>query len=375
MCRGLAAARRCLPVLFAAAAVLLGLGGTGYAEIALTDISGHKIVLPRPANRILITDGRFLMALALIDPDPVGRLVAWPHDIDHIGPETFDSFRRKFPAIDRLLRVAGSAQTQSVEQIIGAAPDLAVFPLAAHLSSEERDKIEAAGIPVLTIDFFVHPLANLAPSLRLLGQASGRQDQAERFIAFRQSRMEAIAGKLSAVADKPRPGVFLEPHAGLVEECCTSPGNGNIGDYIDFAGGENIGRAVIPSAAGKLSLEYVINRHPQVYIATGGPYMEKRGGVVLGPGYSAERAKASLAGVITRSGFDSLPAIRTGRVWGLSHQLLNSPLDILALEVLAKAIHPELFSDIDVAATRQTIVDKFLPVPLDGTYWTSLQTP
>ena len=57
---------------------------------------------------------------------------------------------------------------------------------------------------------------------------------------------------------------------------------------------------------------------------------------------------------------------------GLSHQLINSPIDIVATEVLAKWIQPELFADLDPRATLDTINKDFLAVPYRGDYWTDL---
>lgn len=366
--------RRILPLLLIGASVLLPASGPSAAQppIRMTDLSGHEIVLEAPARRILIADGRFLIALALIHPDPGSLLSAWPHDIDRIGPDGYEQLRQRSPELASLPRTAASAANQSVEQILAVKPDLAVFPLESRLSAEERERIEAAGIPVLTIDFFTHPLAHVGPSLRLLGQATGRAGRAEAFIAFRQAHLDLMAKRLEGLADQDRPTVFLEPHAGISEECCTSPGNGNIGDYIGLAGGDNIGRAVIPTAAGRLNLEYVITRAPSVYIATGGPYMERRGGVVLGPGFTPEQARESLIRAVGRRGFGELPAVRAKRAYGLSHQLLNSPLDILAAEMLAKAIHPERFADLDPGRTLETINRDFLAFTLRGVYWTSL---
>ena len=131
-------------------------------------------------------------------------------------------------------KVASSAGTLSVEQVLAAKPDLAVFSLGSQPSEEERAKIEAAGIPVVVIDFFVHPLRNLESSLRLLGEATGREEQAEAFLAFRRERLDAIAAEVKALGDAPRPRVFLEPHAGMTADCCNSPGRGNVGEIIDF---------------------------------------------------------------------------------------------------------------------------------------------
>ncbi|WP_142848370.1 hypothetical protein [Telmatospirillum sp. J64-1] len=64
--------------------------------------------------------------------------------------------------------------------------------------------------------------------------------------------------------------------------------------------------------------------------------------------------------------------MQDGRVHALWHNFYNSPMNLLAIEALATWIHPELFSDIDPAATLAEINERFLPVPFQGTYWSSL---
>jgi iron complex transport system substrate-binding protein len=76
-----------------------------------------------------------------------------------------------------------------------------------------------------------------------------------------------------------------------------------------------------------------------------------------------------MAKLLDRPGFAAIPAVTTGAVHGLSQQIFNSPLDLLALELIAKWTHPKLFQDIDVEATRRTL-NGFMAVPLTGTYWT-----
>ncbi|MFT0860707.1 ABC transporter substrate-binding protein [Ancylobacter sp. G4_0304] len=355
------------------AALMLCLMPAGaQAQVALTDVTGHEVVLEKPASRLLIDDGRFLIALSLIHPDPVSVLAAWPRDINRIGKQTFEDYRAKFPAIDQLAKVASSAGALSVEQVVAAKPDLAVFSLGSQPSDEERARIEAAGIPVVVIDFFTHPLTNVEPSLTLLGKATGREAQAGDFLAFRRSQLDAIKAKVAGLPAEKRPRVFLEPHAAMTADCCNSPGRGNVGDIIESVGGTNIGAAVIPRAFGKLNLEYIIAQDPQVYIATGGSHMEGTAGLLVGPEYSSERARQTLEGVVSRPGFSGFDAVREGRVHGLSHQLLNSPLDVLTVGLLAKWVHPELFADLDVEATQRALNERFLAVPVKGPNWIDL---
>lgn len=339
--------------------------------VTFRDITGREVSLNRPAQRIAIDDGRYLIALSLLLPDPVTVLAGWPHDVNRIGDQTYERYIAKFPGLARVARVSSSAGDFSLEQTLAARPDVAVFSLGQGPTPEQVRLIERSGIKVVFIDFFTRPFENLEPSLEILGKIVGRSDRADAFLALRRGRMTRIAETLKS--NPGRPTVFLEAHAGISADCCNSPGRGNIGDYIDFTGGRNIGADILPGATGRLSLEYVLSRDPDVYIATGGPHLERTGGLVVGPGYSEARARAALATMAGRRGISQLSAVRGGRVHGLSHQLLNSPLDILAVEALAKWIHPDLFGDLDPEATMAEINQNFLAVPLEGTHWVDLR--
>lgn len=341
-------------------------------RIAFRDVSGRDVVLDGPARRIAIDDGRYLIALSLLLPDPVSVLAGWPHDVNRIGDQTYERYVAKFPAIARIARVSSSAGDFSLEQTLAARPEVAIFSLGQGPTPDQVQRIERAGIKVVFIDFFTRPFENLEPSLEILGRVVGQAGRANAFIEFRQSRMTRIAETLRT-SSGTAPTVFFEAHAGISADCCNSPGRGNIGDYITFAGGRNIGADVLPGAIGKLSLEYILSRDPTVYIATGGPHLERTGGLVIGPGYTEARARAALTSMTGRRGIAQLTAVRRGRVHGLSHQLLNSPLDILAVEALAKWIRPELFADLSPEATMAEINERFLAVPLEGAHWVDLR--
>lgn len=341
-------------------------------EEQLVDIRGRAVTVDHIAHRIAIDDSRFLVALGLIHPDPVSLVAAWPHDINRLGPETYEQLLHQSPELADLPRIASSAGAFDMESLLAAKPDAAVLSLESGVTDAQVAQIEAAGIPVVRVDFFVKPLENLDKSLSLLGRLTGLDAEARDFLAFRAERMGTIAERVAALPDEDRPTVFLEAHAGISKDCCNSPGRGNVGDYIDFVGGHNIGSDIISQSFGKLNLEYVISRDPDVYIATGGPHLEKAEGLVLGTGYDEAQARASLAKVAARKGISGLSAVTRGRVHGFSHQMINSPLDVVAIETFAKWIHPELFSDLDPGATLAEINQRFLSVPYEGVYWVDL---
>lgn len=343
------------------------------ASVPLTDARGRPINIAGPVQRIAIDDSRYLVALGLIHPDPVSLLAAWPQDINRLGDDTYKQFLAKSPQLANLPKVASSAGSFDVESLLAAAPDVALLSLESGITDAQIQQLETAGIPVVIVDFFVKPFDNLERSLLILGKLTGREEQARAFTAFRAERMKRIADRIAALSATDRPMVFLEAHAGMNADCCNSPGRGNIGDYLTFVGGHNIGADVISQSFGKLNLEYVISRDPDVYIATGGPHLAKAGGLVLGAGYSEEQALASLKKVVSRQGIAGLSAIRTGRTHGFSHQLINSPLDIVAIEAFAKWVHPDLFQDVDPADTLARINRQFLAVPYEGVYWIDLR--
>ena len=353
------------------AALVVPVGVAGAAE--LTDLNGRKVSVPDQVLKISIDDGRFLVALSLIQPDPVQWLAAWPRDVHRIGGATYAQFLAKFPALRSVPQVASSAGSFNLEAVLSAAPDVAVVSVGSGPTEAQTAQLKAAGIPVVFIDFFDNPFKNQEPSLRILGQLTGGQARAEAFIAWRRAHVDSIAQRVARLAPNARPTVFLEAHAGMTGDCCNSPGKGNMGEYIDFVGGHNIGADVLKAPTGKLNIEYVMSRDPQVYIATGGAHLEKAGGLVLGAGYDAARARASLAAVAQRQGIATLSAVKTGRTFGLAHQLINSPIDIVAIEAFATWIHPELFKDVDPAKTLAEINSRFLAVPYQGAGWTSLK--
>ena len=342
------------------------------AAAGITDVRGRQVRINGPVSQIAIDDARYLVALGLIHPDPGSLLVAWPQDVNRLGEETYQQFLAKSPGLADLPKVASSAGNFDLESLLAAKPQLALLSLESGITDAQIAQLEQAGITVAIVDFFVQPLQNLERSLLLLGEVTGRQEQAQAFVQFRRERMDRIAQAVATLPATDRPTVFLEAHAGMGGDCCNSPGRGNIGDYLSFVGGHNIGADVIEQSFGKLNLEYVISRDPAVYIGTGGPHLAKANGLVLGASVSPDQARAALARVTARPGIAGLTAVRDGNAHGFSHQLINSPLDIVAIETFARWLHPDLFADLDPAATLDTINRRFLAVPYRGTFWVDL---
>jgi iron complex transport system substrate-binding protein len=345
--------------------------------IVIKDIVGRTVTIERPVKRVLLGEGRQLLALSLIHPDPVSVLAGWPADLVHQDATTYGRYRDRFPGIEKVPFVGqGTADTFSIEQALAVEPDVAIFSGGygpSPKSTDVIDRLEKAGIPVVFIDFMAKPFDDTAPSLAILGQVLGREQEAQSYIAFYKAHMERIAGRLAEAKPKP-PTVFMHAHAGL-GACCNSPANVTIGAFIGAAGGHNIAADILKTPVGQVNLEYILSRDPDIYVGTGGVHLADKSGLVLGPGIEERVSRATLAGVVGRPGLADLTSVRNGRAYGLWHIFNNNPANFLAVEVLAKWFHPELFADVDPDASLRELNETFLPVPMQGTYWIALERP
>ncbi|ROL65872.1 iron ABC transporter substrate-binding protein [Pseudomonas chlororaphis] len=344
--------------------------------VVVTDVLGRQVDIPHPAQRVVLGEGRLLGALALLDREaPMGRVVGWQNDMRKLDPHTFAVYAQAFPAINDIPLIGqASEQSVSAEKILDLKPDLAVFSISGHGPTEHSpvaDVLAQAGVPVLFVDFRIKPIEGTRTSLLALGQALDREPQAQAYLDFYQAHLQRITQALDGLPDAQRPKVFLELLAGVWQAPGHTTGVSGMGEIIHTVGGRNIAAQVVPGALGDISVEYALKADPDLYIASG----NNAPGVTLGAGVSQEQAQASLAKVLARPEFQSLRAIREGHSHGLWHDFYNSPYNILAIEVLAKWVHPERFADLDPQQSLDQLNQQFLKIPLAGQYWVDSPAP
>lgn len=353
----------------------------GAQPITVTDAVGRSVTLQAPAKRIILTQARHLQVLALLHPDPVSILAGWSDEFRTSFSNEYQSYLEHFPAIAKIPVVGRhTADTFSVEQALALQPDLVLLTASFAGIGKGQDpndsliirQFQSAGIPVLIIDFFVQPMENTVPSLRALGKALGQQKRSEAFIELYETHMAAIAERLADVPADQKPAVFVHAHAGSTD-CCNSPGTGTFNEMVEYAGGHNIGIDVLKTVTGRLSFEYINTRNPAIYVATGtGSGKRTRSGLVIGTGASEDEARQSLKRIIESNRLGALPAIRNGNAHGIWHAFNDSPLHVIFIEALAGWIHPERFADISARKTLDEINQRFLTVPMQGTYMVNL---
>lgn len=371
-----------------ASPTLLGLGTTLLLAAALCvpahartvkDVAGRTVVVPDRVERVLLGEGRLIYTLALLKgPNTFDRVAGWQGDLRGLDVQGYAAFSKAFPQAGKVPLVGGtSSETFSVEKALSVRPDVAFMAVSGGHGptpdSEAVRQLQAAGVPVVFVDFSNHPLRNTVPSLRVMGEVLQRGQRAQEYIAFYEQQIRLVTDRIEAAGVKPgfrRPTVFIDMLAGL-RDCCGSPGEGNFGEMVALAGGENIGAGRIPGPIGTLNLEYILSRNPDVYVATG-VFAAGQGGVTLGYQATPEQARSSLRAVAGRPETRELSAVKAGRVHGLWHIFYDSPEHLVAVQALAKWLHPELFADLDLHRTRAELYRRFMPIPLTGVLTTDL---
>lgn len=341
--------------------------------VVVTDLIGRQVRLPRPARRIVLTQGRHLPVLALLSPDPLSLIAGWSADFRQANAPEYAHLRALSPGVDQIPVIGrGPVETLAFENILGLQPDLVLLSryTAGGPDGGMVRRLEAAGIPCAVIDFFADPLVDSAPSITILGALIGRSEQAAAFNAYYRARLEEVAKRLGDV--EPRRSVLVHAHAGGTA-CCFSPGTGIFNGMITAAGGTSIAAGVLTGQMGQLSLEFILAANPYAYVATGGPFGGARGGVTMGTGATAQQARDSLAAVIQSQALSGLPAVREGRAHALWHGFNDTPAHYLAIEALARWLHPDRMRGIDPDASLAELNDRFLSIRMQGTYWVDLR--
>ncbi len=367
--------RACLALMLFA--MLAGPAAAG----TVTDLAGRRVELPDTVERVILGEGRYIPALAILDrDDPVGRVVGMMGDYKLLDPASYARYAERFPAIDDIPRIGRtSAESFSLEAAIALKPQVAIFGIEGHgpgaRAGEVIAALEAAGIAIVFVDFRHDPLANTAPSMELLGRVLGREAEAEAFLAVWRRELARVTERL-AQARPPRPRVFLESRVGLMPGCCETMVRGMMADFVTAAGGDNLAAGIVPGQAGTISLELLLTDPPDVYIGTAigsAQTAGERAWLALGAGVPEAVARTTLARSLERPGIADLDAIRAGRAHAVWHHFYNSPFNVAAVQAMAQWLHPELFPDLDPEALLAGMHRRFQPFELDGAYWVSLK--
>lgn len=364
--------------------VLLIQAGVVQAARTVTDLADRQVTIPETVDRVILGESRYIPALAILDGDAtIDRLAGILPDFEQTDPGGYAQYLERFPALAEVPKVGhASADSFSLESVLAIGADLAIFSLEGHGPGAHNraliERLERAGVAVVFVDFRQQPLVNTPRSMALLGDVLGREQEAQRFNRFYREELARVSEVVSDIPPDNRPRVFLHSRLGLHDSCCETMVRGMMGRFIDAAGGRNVAADRVPGVSGVMNLEYLLSDPPDRYLATAigsrkyqvsdadQPY------VMLGAGVDGPMARESFRRATDRPGLRALEPIRELRAMAIWHHFYNTPMNVVAVQALARWLHPEELSELDPEQTLETFYREFQPVPLDGRYWITL---
>ncbi|NHH99136.1 ABC transporter substrate-binding protein [Oceanimonas sp. MB9] len=345
----------------------------------VTDMAGREVELPEQVTGIILGEGRFLPALAILEGQRLtDRLAGIMPDFELADPAGYRQYAEAFPKLKTVPRLGRStADSFSIEQALSLGANLAVFGIEGHGPSARDEslvgRLERAGVTVLFIDFRQDPLSHTLQSMTLLGRALDRDAEANAFIDFYRQVLDRVQAGLNTLNPEDVPSVFLHSRVGLQDACCETMTNGMLGRFLSLLNADNIATERVPGVSGIYNLEYLLLEQPDIYIATAvgsTDTLESHPGIIaLGAGVAPAQAEASLRHALSHAGLAQLQAVQQHRAFAIWHHFYNSPLNVVAVQAFARWLYPDTFADLDPQHTLTTLYQRFQPVPLNGTYW------
>ena len=337
--------------------------------LTVQDMDHQTVVISHEPKRIILQDGRDIMALALLDrADPFARVISWNNLIKKQDGQEWAVLKGKWPQAAAIPDMGFSDQGEvNTETVISSHPDLLIAQLRAKPALEQTGvlkRFRELHIPVLFLDYELHPIQDTVPSITLLGKVLNKESNAKAFTDFYTEHLNRIESVVSKAPKKPL--VFIEPIAGNSDNCCFTHGTNGWGGLVAAAGGINIGSELLKGASGFINPEKIIAMRPDWYLMTG----SKRGAAgnpVLPFGYNTQitQIKASFDNLLKRTAVATIPAVSEGHVGGVYHHFYNHPWNIIGVEILAHWFYPQQFASLDPTADYHYIVTHFTQLPND----------
>lgn len=229
-----------------------------------------------------------------------------------VGVTSFCDYPEEALAVEKI----GDFNGINLEKIIELNPDLVLN--YGPGDADDNARLKEAGIQMLA--FLPESIDAVINTINTIGQATGSTEQSKELTNNMMAKKDEI---LDLVKDADKKKVFYE----IWHDPLMAAGPGSFMDQlITLAGGTNIAENADGDYA-QYDLEQLIERNPEVYLT------------------SADMPDKTPESMIARPGFENIEAMKIGNVHVLDANITSrsGPRIVEALELVAKAIHPELF--------------------------------
>ncbi len=302
--------------------------------ITITDGKDKSVEVACPVDKVIsITSGASEIICALGAEEKI------------VGRDSYSVF----PAsLKKVPVMAESSYTPNPELIIESNPDVVVAD--SMLQDDMREKLEAAGIPVLI--YSTSEPEKLPSIIEDLGTILGKKERAQQMIDFSNKYYQIIEERIAKIAEEDKPHVYYEWSKPYFSVSAKGPSHKRIVD----AGGINIA-ADEPVPSPTLTPEWLAEKDPEIIVRMGSRDED-----------TVEQMKELRQEVMSRPGLIKTKAVHTDKVYVMKWGVGLGVRSVVGSLYFAKWFHPEIFADIDPKAVHKELLKKFYNLELEETY-------
>ncbi|MCJ7666105.1 MAG: ABC transporter substrate-binding protein [Actinobacteria bacterium] len=288
-------------------------------SIEVVDGEGNIIALDRPVERIIV------LAPSILEiADGLG-VMEKIIEVDNFSVMAGEALAAGFEGV-------GDNQSLNVERIAELDPDILIAITGGP--EDDYNKVRELGIPVYRV-INVMGMDGVYQEILNISKITGKEERGLELIGDLRSQVEDISSKVEGLTDDQRPAVFYE----IWNEPLMSAGADTfINDLIEIAGGKNILSEDGLTGWVEYSIETLIEKDPDVII------------VPLSLVTDPLSLEVDPSIILEDPRFASINAVIDGDVYIVPDNPVSRPSQniIKGLQMLARAIHPEIFGEFEI---------------------------
>ena len=347
------------------------------APTEITDALGRKVTVELPVRRVAV-NFNFEEFTAVAGVEGWQKVVGisrapW----EGWRPLIFNRYKAVIPNLAAMPDIGHSDDGSfSAEKVIGLRPDVLLLSDWSYKALRtQAEQIEAAGIPIVIIDYNAQLLERHLASTRALGKVMGREARADELATLYERQYRDILDRVAKAkaAGAPARKVYVELGQAGADTIGNTYNNTMWGKIVTTLGAVNIAAGKIPGAWGPLNGEAVIAENPDLILMASSSWVGKARAVRTGYDITPEETRASLRPYAGRPGWVGLKAIKAGEISAIEHGLCRTLYDFAAMQYIAKRLYPDAFADVDPVASLKAYHEKYLPIAFSGTWMLPLE--
>jgi ABC-type Fe3+-hydroxamate transport system substrate-binding protein len=357
-----------------AALALAFLASAAHAQpFEVTDALGRRMRFDKPVERVAI-NFNFEEFTAVAGVEGWKKVVGMSRaPWESWRPANFVRYAAVIPNLASMPDIGNTDEGDfSAEKVIALRPD--AFFLAEWMYTaikDSRERIEAAGVRLVVIDYNAQTLERHLASTRAFGRIIGTEARAEELAKLYEDKYADIRARV-AKATGPHPRVYIETSQGGADTTGITYNTTMWGRIFSILEADNVAAGRLPGASGQLNPEAVIAADPDVVFIIGSSWANRPKSVKTGYDATPDVTRASLAPYGRRAGWQALKAVRDGQIHAIEHGLARTLFDFVAMQYIAKQLYPAQFADVDPEAELRAYHARYLPVAYGGTWMLKL---